>query len=498
MGGPACIVALVELRSFVDGEVVGLARYAASIRRRGWLVLAFMLVLAVAAFGYTATRPAVYKATAQVLIRPYSSAQFNEPVFTSEQVATQVEVMQSLSVATPAVAALGLDESPSTLLKSVTATAVGDTSVIAIAVTRQSPELAAEVANAIGDSYLRFRAQNQPPSAKNDSPGRIIDRAQPPHHPAGRSPLKGGILGAVIGFVLGCIAALVLAARNTSVGSDADVAAATAGLPVLARIPRTRTRAGRGVALLDTPESREALAYRFLATTVRVIDDARHKAARADVLPTVVVVASAAPGDGRTTVAANLAVASAATGQRVLVCDADLSNPGLTSLLGLPDEVTLDRVLLGESVVRTERLARPARGLLGLGTREVTGAEPLPMATGLFARMVASLVDVVDVIVVDTSPLLSSAEALELASAADLVLLAVRERSSTTPDIEAALGHLRGIGVDPAGVVVTRSYAYSGSQRSSRRRASSPKAARSVPSPVPAAASTPPTDLSRR
>lgn len=481
----------------MESEVVGLGRYAAAIRRRGWLVVAFTLILAAAAFGYSTTRPAQYSSTAQVLVSPYSSAQFNEPTFTTAQVDTQVAVMQSLSIATPVVAKLGLDETPSALLKSVSAASVGDTSTITVTVTRSSPTLAAKIANAMSDSYLAFRASHQPAGAKNTTAGVVITPAQPASHRSGRSPVFSGVLGGVIGLILGSIAAIVMAARDKSIGDEAALAGVTNGLPVLARIPRKRP-GPRGSPARESPGSREALAYRFLAATVRALDGSRHKAARGDLVPTVVVISSAASGDGRTSVAANLALAAAATGQRVLLCDADQSNAGLTKILALPDVVTLDRVLRTNGAVDPARLARPAPGLLALGTHEASADSPTPLGNGSFARLVSNLVSVVDIVIVDTSPLLASAEALELARDADVLLLTVRERSSRRADVAEALERIQQVGGTVAGVVLTRSSVRHGVQRPSRRRASSVNARRSAVTPVAAAASTSPTDLSSR
>jgi len=481
----------------VEGEVVGLGRYAAAVRRRGWVVVAITLLFAVAAFAYTATRPAQYSATAQVLIRPYSAAQYAEPVFTTEQVATQVAVMQSLSVAAPVVAKLGLDETPSTLLKSVSASAVGDTSVISVTVTRGSPQLAALIANAIGRSYLDFRAAGQPAGAKNRSSGIMISSAQPSPHPSSRSAAFGGVLGGVIGLVLGCILAIVLDARDKSIKDEATLADVTGGLPVLGRIPKTKTRTQR-LASVDNPGSREVLAYRFLATTLRAFDRAREPRGAAGDRPTLVLVASAAPGDGRTAVAANVAFAASVAGQRVLLCDADLTNPRLTRLLGLPSDVTFDRVLRGSTSFDRNRLAHPAPGLMALGTQEMASDTPAALGHGELPALLASLATVVDMVVLDTSPLLSSAEALELLADADIVLFVVRERSTKRADVTAALDRVRQIGGSVSGVVVTRSSVSVGTQRPSRRRASAAYASRSASTPVATAASAPPTDLSRR
>ena len=249
----------------MDSEVVGLGRYVRAVRRRGWIVVATILVFAVGAAGYVALRPAQYSATAQVLIKPYSAARFNEPVFTTEQVDTQVAVMQSLAVVTPVTKQLGLQESPSDLVKDVSAAAVGDTSIVSLTVTRDNAQQAAQIANAIGLSYLSFRAAQQPPGARTSSSGVIVNSALPPDHRAGTSPLRAGIFGAAVGLVIGCLIALLVARRDPSLADEAAVAEATGGLPVLGRVPKRRYHSGT-LTLMERPGSSEALAYRFLAT----------------------------------------------------------------------------------------------------------------------------------------------------------------------------------------------------------------------------------------
>src|SRR4051794_39864831 len=92
----------------LDSENVGLSRYTAAVRRRRWIVAAFILVFAAGLVGYAVAKPGKYEATAQVLIKPYSTAQFAESPFTTAQVDTQVAVMESLKIVRPVAAALGL------------------------------------------------------------------------------------------------------------------------------------------------------------------------------------------------------------------------------------------------------------------------------------------------------------------------------------------------------------------------------------------------------
>src|SRR5262249_28952510 len=120
-----CRHRLVLSGEILDTEVVGLGRYTAAIRRRRWVVVASILVFAIGLAGYAKLKPGQYEATAQVLIKPYSSAQFSEPPFTTAQVDTQVAVMKSLSIVGPVVVRLQLPESATTLQKSISSAAIG-------------------------------------------------------------------------------------------------------------------------------------------------------------------------------------------------------------------------------------------------------------------------------------------------------------------------------------------------------------------------------------
>jgi Mrp family chromosome partitioning ATPase len=184
-------------------------------------------------------------------------------------------------------------------------------------------------------------------------------------------------------------------------------------------------------------------------------------------------VVSAAPHDGRTSVAANLAVAAGEAGQQVVLCDADLSSPGLTRLLDLEGHTTLETALRNAIGLELNQLAGPARGVHALGAAGSPGGHAALLAENRLRAVVEQLPKTVDLVIVDTSPLLSSADVLELVQQADLVLFVVRERVSKKADITSALGLIRQVGGEVAGIVVTGSYTSSGTQRRMRRRATS-------------------------
>ncbi len=85
----------------MDSDVVGLGRYWAAVRRRRWVVVACVVLFAGGFMAYVHVRPGSYEATAQVLLKPYSTSKFSEVPLTTGQVDTQVQVMQSLRIVKP-------------------------------------------------------------------------------------------------------------------------------------------------------------------------------------------------------------------------------------------------------------------------------------------------------------------------------------------------------------------------------------------------------------
>src|ERR1700681_4651224 len=112
---------------------------------------------------------------------------------------------------------------------------------------------------------------------------------------------------------------------------------------------------GRALIMLADPHSPAAEAYRSLAATIQF--------AYADRQMQTIGVTSAAPGEGKSTTVANLAIALAEGGRRVIVVDADLRRPGLHTLFGLSRDDGLSNVLLGEREQALPLQDTPAAGV---------------------------------------------------------------------------------------------------------------------------------------
>jgi len=177
-----------------------------AVLRRWWLTLVVMTLLGVgAAAVLSQTQTRKYSAQTQLLVEPLSSASTSNGggVMTPEEAATQVEgVITSRPVAATVGDHLGLDETPETLLKSVTVAGVSDTSVLTISGLRPRAGGAAAIANSFADAYLKQAAEQRGTVTQSYRAFTIVP-ATIPTSPAQPRPLRSELLGGIVGLLLG-------------------------------------------------------------------------------------------------------------------------------------------------------------------------------------------------------------------------------------------------------------------------------------------------------
>ncbi len=174
-------------------------------------------------------------------------------------------------------------------------------------------------------------------------------------------------------------------------------------------------------------------------------------------VPKSVLVTSAFPGEGKSTLALSLAMANAEQGKRTLLIDGDLRQPAIERLVRLDPDAGLAAVLAQTTHWRTATRAvsgRPNLFVLGSGL-------PLPLAVSLIGPqmrgILAQAIKEFDLVVLDSPPLLGCAETLELAAAADVTVLAVRSGHTPMKALGATVETLRRINVPIAGIVLNES-----------------------------------------
>ena len=174
-------------------------------------------------------------------------------------------------------------------------------------------------------------------------------------------------------------------------------------------------------------------------------------------VPKSVLVTSACPGEGKSTLALSLAMANAEQGKRTLLIDGDLRQPAIERMVRLDPDTGLASVLAQTTPWRKATRAvsaRPNLFVLGSGL-------PLPAALALIGPqmrgILAQTTKEFDLVVLDSPPLLGCAETLELAAATDVTVLAVRSGHTPMKAVGAAVETLRRVNVPIAGIVLNES-----------------------------------------
>ncbi|MEP6625845.1 MAG: polysaccharide biosynthesis tyrosine autokinase, partial [Acidimicrobiia bacterium] len=248
-----------------------------------------------------------------------------------------------------------------------------------------------------------------------------------------RHRVRNGLVAGVIGLVLGLALAAIREVFDERVRTTEEIERVT-GLPVLAELPRDQRAKQQPsrVAVFVSPRSALSEATRALRAGIELRDVDHH--------PSSILITSAASGEGKSLVSANLAAAYAVAGHRTVLVDADLRTPRLSSMFGTYPEplIATGEVVHGLSSLlraltfpgadrpgleQAALLRTPVDNLLVLPA----GPEPANPAELLDSRAMADLLAdlgaFADVIIIDAPPMLPVSDAVGLARHADGVVL---------------------------------------------------------------------------
>lgn len=172
----------------------------------------------------------------------------------------------------------------------------------------------------------------------------------------------------------------------------------------------------------------------------------------------VILITSALPGEGKSTVAANLGRAAATYGDRVLLIDADLRRPSLAADLGLHPSTGLVGLVKDRGDLRTAVMQDHATSLHVIaGVTRLSGTQAMTLlASRELDEQLRALRGLYDLILIDTSPLLPVADPRFLVNSADGVALVVASEQTTRGAVRAALQETPGLEAKIIGAVMNR------------------------------------------
>jgi succinoglycan biosynthesis transport protein ExoP len=269
------------------------------------------------------------------------------------------------------------------------------------------------------------------------------------------------IVSLSLGFSFLVCAAWVISAELTDASAkEVGVVQDAMGVPVICALPRVGNMQLR--LALGADGMRLARSYLpnlqdgFFDEGVRHLRGFLALANQAH-MPKSVLITSALPGEGKSTLALALAMMSAEQGKHTLLIDADLRQPALERLLHLDPDAGLSEVLAQRSdwrAVTRPVVSRPHLFVLGAGL-------PLPRSLAQIGPQIRALLEQVtreyDLVVVDSPPLLGCAETLDLAAASQATVLAVRSGHTTMNTLATTVETLQRVNVPIAGIVLNES-----------------------------------------
>jgi len=490
-----------------------LRAYLSVFRRRRAIIAATVVLFVVLGLALAYLRMPVYTAEARVILRG-RIAETASPVVVlgrdpARAMQTEIEVFKSQPIRDAVAKQLGS-------VPEATVRPVGQTDVISISASSAVARLAAEAANAYAVAYVDLRQQQaaadldaaaqevQPQIDElqgqideiaeriDDAPlpqrnelaraldperdalverqgqlterliqlrletrldgggARVLSAAVPPQAPANASLAQHVVVALLLGLFTGLGVALLVDYFDDSIKTTSDVERLSGGVAVLAEIPIVPGWKARNRVHLESiaePGSAVAEAYRTLRTAVQFLS-----------VPSpirLLQVTSAVPGEGKSTTVANLAVALASAGQRVIVVGCDLRRPRVHEFFGVANDVGFTSVLLGSTplggvlqrVPGVDRLRILASGPLAPNPSELLGSM---RAAELFGELRGRA----DIVLVDSPPVLPVTDAALLGAHVDACLLTAVPGSSTAKELVRSLAILERVDVRILGFVL--------------------------------------------
>jgi polysaccharide biosynthesis transport protein len=493
----------------IETDAVTLHDYLRVVRRRKWIIVEAALLLTLAAVAFSLHQERRYEASADVLLSAENlsatvpgtslSGLSQDPERTTQ---TQAQVARAPAVIQGALDQVsGTNLSVADFLASSSVSTSPTSDILTFSVANPDAGLARKLANAYAQSYSTYRQRLYADSIERaiaDVDQRIqrLDRTGASLQNSSRTGLgaltaygalyaslidrqqtlqsmqalqssvasvlreadgavltqpktvRNALLGLVVGLVLGLGLAFLRDALETRVRTTKEVSVGLGGLPLLGRLPRPpkRLQKSERLVMLEDPASAQAEAFRMLRANLDFMTldrDAR-----------TIMITSALEKEGKSTTTANLAVAYARAGKRVVLVDLDLRRPILARFfdLGGPGltQVALGHVPLEEALARIEITDPPVpkrrvglrRGSNQNGkvTRELLGqlqvlpSGPIPPDPGEFVsspvlgNVLAALRERADVVLVDAPGALHVGDVLALASRVDGIVVVARSK----------------------------------------------------------------------
>lgn len=438
--------------------------YGRVIAKRWWLFLLLALVGAGTAYGLSKLETPLYRSTARLYVSPFRPDYGLTMVIQNliRSYGQQIESERFLSQINDQ---LKLDMSAATLRGKVNVTGTADNFAIQIDVDDPNPQTAQHIARAMAQSFVTEHQKRMLDVAQADKIDiNIYDDPQLGTLVRPRTSVNT-MAGGVLGLVLAAVVAFLLEYLDDTVKGVEGVERFVK-LPTVGTIPRmtaSQAQGSRGGAsaggtmtvsvpgngrLINhrNPRSPVAEAYRQLRTNIQF--------SSLDKPLKTIAFTSAGPQEGKSTTIANLAIAIAQTGSKVIAVDCDLRRPTMHTLFGVKNVSGLTSLIVEQSLDDLHTQETDVPNLLVLPTGPLPPNPSELLGSRRMGEIIERLKEEADYVLFDTPPVVAVTDAAVLATRVDGVLLVVSANKTKRELAQRAKEQLEKVGANIIGVVL--------------------------------------------
>jgi capsular exopolysaccharide synthesis family protein len=277
---------------------------------------------------------------------------------------------------------------------------------------------------------------------------RILDRARPGTTPIRPDPKTNTVLAILIGVLGGIGLGLLAEYMDTSINSQEQIEEKL-GLPFLGIVPSIPSnKDGTPQDLIVHTQPKSAVAECLRAVRTNLLFMSPEKPLR------TILVTSSGPQEGKTTTATSLAVTMTASGNRVLLVDADMRRPRIHRIFGLPNTEGLSSLILGDGALPD--LVKPS-GIANLAVLPCGPVPPNPaelLHTAAFRRILAEISAQYDRVIIDSPPIGVVADAVVVSTQVDGCLMVLKAGRTSRDVARHAVKQLRDVNAPLFGAVL--------------------------------------------
>ena len=408
------------------------------IWKRRWLVLAVFATCVGLSVAFVAQQAREYESTASLALTPDTDGQsLISPDALTALLGTYAETAKSRLLLERSAGRLGRP-----LGGTIETETVAGTGILRITGRAGSPDRAAQNANAVAAAFTDSIRNN------NLIVAAVVDPAQPQTDPVQPRPALSFAIAGVLGLFGGVVLAFVFDQLRQRVTNLEDLRKLTSA-PLIGRLPRNRDLARRRSSIVwdDARDVDLQESYRALRTNLRFVYTSDTG---------ILQLTSPEPGAGKSTVAANLAIALGQIGVKTILVDGDLRRPRVHQIFELSNDAGLSTLMVSKDVDPLVTLQRTRYENLLVLPCGPPLLDPTEMLSVRIGAVLARLGQLEALIIVDSPPLLPVSDSRLIAAHTDGVIMVVASGSERPPRLQLAIERLQLTGAPLTGIVLNK------------------------------------------